>query len=266
MGYGKMSMGQGDFGLDNLAYSGTNTDSVDVNRTSQIVAANNKKLKQHIKEIQRLSAAIGTELDNTDIREQLQQRQLSARKLCKETEKLLKDLKKSPPPSTPSAKNQHRITLTKIANEFSAVIGDYQRVQREVIDKEKFALKKGPTPTDGTNVFDQSRQEQMQEQITATDMAALQERENEMAQMEADIMDVNTIFKDLSEMVQESGQTIDNIENNVESAVVDIQEGNKQLQKAEEYQSKARKKKIILAIVVIVIIIIIALIIYFSVN
>ena len=49
-------------------------------------------------------------------------------------------------------------------------------------------------------------------------------------------MDVNTIFKDLSEMVQESGQTIDNIENNVESAVVDIQEGNKQLQKAEEYQ------------------------------
>lgn len=64
-------MGQGDFGLDNLAYTGSRPDNTDFNRSSQIISANNKKLAQHVKEIQRLSLTIGTDLDNSDIREQL---------------------------------------------------------------------------------------------------------------------------------------------------------------------------------------------------
>jgi len=64
-------MGQGDFGLDNLAYSGSRSESTDFNRISQIISGNNKKLAQHVKEIQRLGSTIGTDLDCSDIREQL---------------------------------------------------------------------------------------------------------------------------------------------------------------------------------------------------
>ena len=65
-------MGQGDFGLDNLAYSGTKVDdSANFNKKTQAISANTKKLNQHVKEIQRLSGIIGTEMDDSSIREQL---------------------------------------------------------------------------------------------------------------------------------------------------------------------------------------------------
>ena len=67
-----MSMGQGDFGLDNLAYSGTKVDdSANFNKKAQAISANTKKLNQHVKEIQRLCGIIGTEMDDSSIREQL---------------------------------------------------------------------------------------------------------------------------------------------------------------------------------------------------
>ena len=46
----------------------------------------------------------------------------------------------------------------------------------------------------------------------------LQERERSIRQLESDIVDVNTIFKDLATMVHEQGEMVDSIEQNVESA------------------------------------------------
>jgi hypothetical protein len=63
--------GQGDFGLDNLAYQTNKVETGDFNRLSQIVAANNKKINQNVKEIQRLCKTIGTEFEDADSREQL---------------------------------------------------------------------------------------------------------------------------------------------------------------------------------------------------
>ena len=82
------------------------------------------------------------------------------------------------------------------------------------------------------------------------DMDGIQRQAEEMAQLEADIMDVNIIFKDLNEMVMDQGTTLgtfiafwkafdawdwDTIEDNVGTAVMDVQEGNKKLEKAVDY-------------------------------
>ena len=67
--------------------------------------------------------------------------------MSKDTERLLRDLKKQPEAANPTVKNQQRITLSKVANEFSSALNDYQRVQRECIDKEKFAINKGKPGT-----------------------------------------------------------------------------------------------------------------------
>ncbi len=48
----------------------------------------------------------------------------------------------------------------------------------------------------------------------------LQERERSIRQLESDIVDVNTIFKDLATMVHEQGEVVDSIEANVESTQV----------------------------------------------
>ena len=53
----------------------------------------------------------------------------------------------------------------------------------------------------------------------------------------------------------------DNIENNVEEAVVEVKEGNEKLVKAEEHQRSANKKKICIAATIAIIVIVIVIII-----
>ena len=81
----------------------------------------------------------------------------------------------------------------------------------------------------------------------------LEERERAFNQLESDILDVNTIFKDLATLVHDQGEVIDSIESHVESSHVRVQEGSEQLRQAEAYKNKARKKKIILAIILIIV-------------
>ena len=62
------------------------------------------------------------------------------------------------------------------------------------------------------------------------------ERERAVTQLEADIMDVNQIFKDLAAMVHDQGELVDSIEANVETSSIRVSEGTEQLRQAERYQ------------------------------
>merc|ERR1712126_394090 len=84
-------------------------------------------------------------------------------------------------------------------------------------------------------------------------ISQLQQREQSMRQLESDIVDVNTIFKDLATMVHEQGDIVDSIEQNIESTTVQVTTGTEQLRQAADYQNKARKKKIILAVLGLII-------------
>lgn len=57
---------------------------------------------------------------------------------------------------------------------------------------------------------------------------------------QSDIVDVNTIFKELATMVHEQGDLIDSIEANVESAQMRVEEGTSQLAQASAYQVNNR--------------------------
>ena len=82
---------------------------------------------------------------------------------------------------------------------------------------------------------EQQRRQQMliQEEY---DMEQLQERERSIRQLESDILDVNTIFKDLATLVHDQGEMIDSIEANVESTQVRVSEGTEHLRQAETYK------------------------------
>merc|ERR1712080_445868 len=95
------------------------------------------------------------------------------------------------------------------------------------------------------------RQQQLQEEDY--NIEQLEEREKAIRQLESDIVDVNTIFKDLATMVHEQGEIVDSIESNIEATTVQVTTGTEQLRQAADYQNKARKKKIILAVLGLVI-------------
>merc|ERR1711892_1420434 len=103
------------------------------------------------------------------------------------------------------------------------------------------------------NMENTAGQVQVQQTMNQDEYQAMQERENAIAQLEADIADVNMIFEDIA-----------SIENNIENAVTDISAGNQQLIAAREHQRSARKKKIIIAIIALIFVLVLFLIIYFS--
>lgn len=73
-------------------------------------------------------------------------------------------------------------------------------------------------------------------------------RDEEVTKIVKSIYDLNDIFKDLSQMVQEQGTILDRIDYNVEQTQTRVSEGLRQLQRAEMYQRKNRKMCIIMVL------------------
>nr|XP_003706209.1 PREDICTED: syntaxin-16 [Megachile rotundata] len=67
------------------------------------------------------------------------------------------------------------------------------------------------------------------------------EREEQIGNIVQSIADLRHIFKDLATMVQDQGTILDRIDYNIEQTQIQVQEGYKQLKKADSYQ-RANKK------------------------
>ena len=87
----------------------------------------------------------------------------------------------------------------------------------------------------------------------------LEERDSEIKKVESDMIEINGIYKDLSQILNQQGQQLDNIEYNIESTLISTDKANKNLKKAEKYQKKGRRKLFILLGVVVVITVIIVI-------
>lgn len=68
-----------------------------------------------------------------------------------------------------------------------------------------------------------------------------QQREQEINAVVKSIVELNDIFKDLSQMVSDQGSVLDRIDYNIEQTHSQVYEGFKQLQKADAYHRKNRK-------------------------
>lgn len=110
-------------------------------------------------------------------------------------------------------------------------------------------------------VGDFSRQQQ---QITATDNTELLEREETIHQLESDISNINTIFKELAQLVHTQGDVIDSIEANIEQSSLQVTAGTQQLSNASRYQTSARKKQLFLFLAMAIVLIVIILIVVYT--
>jgi len=224
--------------------------SSEFNSTAGSVAKNIQKLVQNVSSMQRMLVHVDTQGDS--LRQQLQQLQHYTGQLARDTATQLKTLSETQPPGDTGAKIQRE----RLQDDFSKVLNNFQELQREAAEKERQMIEAArqdqevtlPGPNEG---FGQSQTQMMIEEEDR--LRALEERERAMRQLESDITDVNTIFKDLATMVHEQGEVIDSIESNIESTAVHVTTGAEELRQAAVYQNKARKKKIILALVGLII-------------
>ncbi|KAJ7417041.1 Syntaxin-7 [Pitangus sulphuratus] len=217
----------------------------DPNQLAQRITSNIQKITQCSAEIQRILHQLGTPQDTPELRQQLQQKQQYTNQLAKETDKYIKEFGSLP---ATSEQRQRKIQKDRLVGEFTTALTNFQRLQRQAAEKEKDFVARGGAPEDtykeGTLVsWDSQPQAQVQdEEITEDDLRLIEERESSIRQLEADIMDINEIFKDLGMMIHEQGDVIDSIEANVENADVHVQQANQQLARAANYQEDSLLK------------------------
>ena len=69
----------------------------------------------------------------------------------------------------------------------------------------------------------------------------IKQRDQEISQIQSGIQDINSIFKDLSNLVVEQGQMLDTIESNIYNVETNVRMGSQELSKALEYQRRKSK-------------------------
>ncbi|XP_023231866.1 syntaxin-7-like [Centruroides sculpturatus] len=265
------------FGYDGYQYSSyktgyTSESQNEFSRLSQEIGTNIQKISQNVASMQKMVSQLGTPQDSETLRSQLHQVQHYTNQLAKDTSSLLKNLS-----HLSSASDQKDVKMLKdrLTDEFTECLKNFQETQRTAAHKERESVMRARASSGLTgNPFDDGSsknavnlidlasptQLQMEEDVN---IELLREREMAVRKLEADIVDVNQIFKDLASLVHDQGEIIDSIEVNVENAAEHVTGGTKQLAQAREHQSKARRKKccllvfgvIVLAILITIIVI-----------
>ncbi|GFS03653.1 syntaxin-12-like [Elysia marginata] len=252
----------------------------DFTKLSREISANIQKMTQNVTQIQRLVNQIGTPQDSDENRQRVHETTHYTNQLAKETTQSLKTLAHLPQPSSASEQRQWKMQKERLTDEFSNVLKNFQTVQRTTAEKERASVQRArahsglntspfqdePVMDDSMSRqgFSQTRQVLQMEQDV--DLELIKEREESIKKLESDIMDVNQIFKDLGMLVHEQGEVLDSIEANIDNSQLAVEEGTKQLSRARDYQSKARRKKFCILIIVLVVLAILGLIIGLSVS
>ncbi|KAK3865752.1 hypothetical protein Pcinc_028662 [Petrolisthes cinctipes] len=100
---------------------------------------------------------------------------------------------------------------------------------------------------DGPNTYNQAwNQEQLI--FLADNTSQVEERDKAVKHVLHSTLHLNQLFKDVAYLVAEQGTVLDRIDYNVEHAAVKVEEGAKQLKRAEHYQRKNRNMKCILGL------------------
>ncbi|XP_038057807.1 syntaxin-7-like isoform X1 [Patiria miniata] len=271
-GYGSLDSTSDSRYQDGQFGSGQSNEFADL---SQQVSSAIFKISNNVTTLEKAVRQLGTPSDSTLLRNRIQASIQTTNKIVSETTTCLKDL-------TLMSRNlgkSSRLQVDRLTNEYHESVQRYSGVQKKVASKMRSCPNVPPKapPTSGSMdvvQYDESKkalleetrrqgiesQLQVQDQQIDYDMNLLQEREEQIRQIEAAMLDVNEIFRDLSAMVSEQGEVVDSIEANIEKASSNVEGANTQLQTASRYQKKARRKMccciVIMAITALIITII----------
>jgi len=259
-------------GYNNSYQNSSSARETEFQRLAQNIGTNIQKIQQNVSSMQRMITHIDTDIpqDNTQLQTQLHQIQHYTQQLAKDSSKQLQELNNYASQDALDPR-QWKLQRERLQADFTRALDNFQRAQRSAAQKEKDAIKKYKNSSAGqadlidieaANGGGGGRTQMMLQE--EQNLEHLIERERAVTQLEADIMDVNQIFKDLAAMVHDQGELVDSIEANVETSSIRVSEGTEQLRQAERYQNKARKKKMILAAIGIVVLVIIISIIVHS--
>lgn len=164
-----------------------------------------------------------------------------------------------------------KYTQQKLAREFQNNLSEFQSVQRQALEKQRSSATAARTALDeisspSAEASGPFGQQQSQEQLRLASQdevdfqdSLIVEREAEIRNIEQGVTELNELFRDVAHIVNEQGELLDTIHENVENTRTDTRGADLELRSAARYQRNARSKACCLLLILAVILTIIIL-------
>ncbi|KAF8509849.1 t-SNARE [Hysterangium stoloniferum] len=226
------------------------------------------KINANVQGILKLVDQLGTERDTGSVRKSLHDITETTREMAKRGTEDLKRL------TTLQADVPHRkTTLQKTSHDFQLSLVAFQRAQqasaerqRTVVEDVKLAVDEEEASREDiphSHSPGQRQAQVFQQQLSPAELShqesLIQEREQEIREIEAGIHELSEIFRDIGTLVTEQGVMADNIETNIRSVNDHTAAAARELTVAGEHQRKAGRRAACLMIVLVIVICIVLL-------
>ncbi|XP_055854903.1 syntaxin-12 [Episyrphus balteatus] len=159
------------------------------------------------------------------------------------------------------ADKKQKLKQEKLTNEFRQVVEKYSESQQKIAAAMKqvvlqTSMQAQQLDEESSSTNDQEILIQRQKNAEANlqfEQNMLLDQEKRIKEIEADVLDVNSIFRVLSSLVQEQGQQVDLVENSIDMTHAAVIDGAAELRKAAEYRARYRRKILILLAIAVII-------------
>ncbi|XP_049291472.1 syntaxin-7 [Anopheles funestus] len=226
---------------------------------SESIAANTIFVKQSWQFLEKANRTLGTSKDNQSLRDKINDIQTGTNQRIATTTKDLQRLTVV----VRGGDKQQKLQVEKLTSDFKQVVQFYSKSQQSIAAKMKQVflvnasqaddLAAGEIGIPGTTEQQQELQRQKQlQQSLQFEQDMLLEREQRFREIEANVLDVNHIMRELSNLTSQQSEVIDTIENSIGRTVDNVESGAEELVKAAEYQNRYRRKVLILLIIAVI--------------
>ena len=192
----------------------------------------------------------------------------STRKLLKDMERANVELMAAQPKGSADIRmrtcqySQLAKRLVQVMNSFQSVQVNYKTKQRQQLQRQYLIVKPQASQEELDKLVDSEDGQEMLSQVFSMStkaearktLAELQERHQDIMMIEKSILELHQLFVDMSVLVEQQGDLIDQIECHVGQAAEYTGEAAVQLEQAVKYQKSALKKKWILIIILLFIV------------
>ena len=168
---------------------------------------------------------------------------------------------------------QQKYEQTKVSSDFQAALQEFQGLQRRALEKEKASISAARAAHDadpgaasspsGAPLEQLQRQEHMpamasQDEVDFQETLII-EREEEIRNIEQGVGDLNVLFRQVAQIVDEQGEQLTSIADNIENVHDDTRQADIENRQAARYQKAARNKGCCLLLIMAVILTIVIL-------
>jgi len=224
--------------------------SQDLSRVySQIISAL-EKLTEHSRNISAFNNKLGTKKDTQKLRKKLNKEIENGTQAIKAVTKSIASL-----PRDDHRRSRFKHDLEHVTEQMKDLIQDSAQKKRTFLARskeEQKRMKKQRTFINNPNSLSPEErqhfleQQQKQQEVLQLDNeiayneGLIKEREAEVMDIEANVHDINTIFKELHHMMNDQGDDLNLIEDKVIKTALNIEKGNTNLGKANKHDKKGR--------------------------